>query len=227
KRMRKHPNTNWARRVEEVKEEAKSVYDLEGELKPGVLMKMLRKMLPEDAILTTGVGQNQMWAALFFDVYHPRTFITSGGLGAMGFGFPAAVGAKAAAPGRVVVDVDGDGSFMMTSQELVTSMAENLPVISIILNNGWLGMVRQWQTLFYGKRYIATDLRGNPEFAKFAEIHGAQGFTVHSYEDFESAVKESLGCEVTSLIDVKISPDEKVFPFVPPGKSLKEVLLHE
>lgn len=227
KRGAKNGRTEWVKRVEEVKEEAKSVYDLEGDLKPGMLMKMLRKMLPEDAIVTTGVGQNQMWAALFFDVYHPRTFITSGGLGAMGFGLPAAVGAKAAAPDRVVVDIDGDGGFMMTSQELVTSMAEDLPVITIILNNGWLGMVRQWQALFYGKRYMATNLRGNPDFAKFAEIHGAQGFTVQSYDDFERAVKESLTSDVTSIIDVRISPDEKVFPFVPPGKSLKEVLLHE
>ena len=227
KRMARRSNTKWARRVEEVKEEAKSVYDLEGDLKPGVLLKTLRKMLPEDSIVTTGVGQNQMWAALFFDVYHPRTFITSGGLGAMGFGFPAAVGAKAAAPSRIVVDVDGDGGFMMTSQELITSIAEEFPVISIILNNGWLGMVRQWQTLFYGKRYMATNLKGNPDFAKYAEVHGAQGFTVYSYEDFENAVKESLSCDVTSIIDVRISPDEKVFPFVPPGKSLKEVILHE
>ncbi len=226
-RISKRSPTSWNRRIEEVKEEAKSVYDLEGDLKPGVLMKILRKMLPEDAIVTTGVGQNQMWAALFFDVYHPRTFITSGGLGAMGFGFPAAVGAKAAAQNRLVVDIDGDGSFMMTSQELVTSMAEELPVIAVILNNGWLGMVRQWQTLFYGKRYMATNLKGNPDFEKYAKVHGAQGFTVQSYDEFEDAIKESLGCEVTSIIDVRISPDEKVFPFVPPGKSLKEVILHE
>ncbi|MEM2047647.1 MAG: biosynthetic-type acetolactate synthase large subunit, partial [Candidatus Jordarchaeales archaeon] len=135
RRIKKSSNSKWVKRIEEVKEEARSVYDLEGDLKPGVLMKMLRKMLPENAIVTTGVGQNQMWAALFFDVYHPRTFITSGGLGAMGFGFPAAVGARAAAPDRVVVDVDGDGSFMMTGKELATSVAEELPVIAVILNN--------------------------------------------------------------------------------------------
>ncbi|MBS7246875.1 MAG: biosynthetic-type acetolactate synthase large subunit [Candidatus Jordarchaeales archaeon] len=227
RRIKKSSNSKWVKRIEEVKEEARSVYDLEGDLKPGVLMKMLRKMLPENAIVTTGVGQNQMWAALFFDVYHPRTFITSGGLGAMGFGFPAAVGARAAAPDRVVVDVDGDGSFMMTGKELATSVAEELPVIAVILNNGWLGMVKQWQCLFYGKRYIATNLKGNPDFAKLAEVYGAQGFTVYSYDDFESAMSESLGCEVSSVIDVKISPDEKVFPFVPPGKSLKEMILHE
>ncbi len=227
RRARKRAKTLWAKRVEELKEEAKSVYDLKGDLKPGVLMRMLRKAVPEDTIVTTGVGQNQMWAALFFDVYRPRTFITSGGLGAMGFGFPAAVGAKAAAPGRLVVDVDGDGSFMMTSQELVTSMAEDLPVMAVILNNGWLGMVRQWQTLFYGKRYMATDLSGNPDLAKFAEIHGAQGFTVQSYGDFEEAVKAGVKSEVTTIIDVRISPDEKVFPFVPPGRSLREVITHE
>lgn len=214
----------WRRKVVELRELFKERYVSEGaNLKPAKLLKILRNLLPRDAIVTTGVGQNQMWTALYFDVYEPRTFITSGGLGTMGFGFPAALGAKVAKPEKVVVDVDGDGSFLMTEQDLATSMVENIPVVVIVLNNRSLGMVRQWQDLIYDKRFIAIDLKNVPDFVKLAEAYGAHGVRVASHEEFEDAVKEAMKVEVTTVIDVPIKPEEKVFPMVLPGKGLNEI----
>ncbi|RLF15654.1 MAG: biosynthetic-type acetolactate synthase large subunit [Thermoprotei archaeon] len=214
----------WFKRVKELKEQFKDKYEADAPgIKPAKLVKLLRKLLPPDAILTTGVGQNQMWAAINFEVYQPRTFITSGGLGTMGFGFPAALGAKVAKPDKVVVDFDGDGSFLMTEQDLATSIAENIPVIVVIVNNSSLGMVRQWQDLMFGKRFMAVDLKWLPDFVKLAEAYGAHGVRVGSYEEFEAAVKEAMKAEVTTVIDVPVSPDEKVFPMVFPGRDLSEV----
>jgi len=189
------------------------------------VVKALRRLLPREAIVTTEVGQNQMWAALYFDAYLPRTFLTSGGLGTMGWGFPAAIGAKAARPDVPVVDIAGDGSFGMTENNLATSVEEGLPVIVVVLNNHMLGMVAQWQRLFYDRRYSAVELKGNPDFVKLAGAYGAEGVRAETPEEFEAAVKGALGSEVTTVIDVPIDPEENVFPMVPPGKGLRDILM--
>lgn len=219
-------NSEWFKKVKEAKETYEGFFsNNNGDLKPKILLKELRQLLPEDAIVTTEVGQNQMWAALHFKAIKPRTFITSGGLGTMGFGFPAALGAKVACPDRIVVDVAGDGSFLMNEQELACSVEENIPVTVIVLNNSVLGMVAQWQRLFYDRRYIAVKLGRVPDMVKLAEAYGARGIRVHSIEEFRKAVKEAVNSDVTTVIDVPISPDEDVLPMVPPERGLNEMLI--
>ena len=220
---KKKTENAWIKRVKEAKkllnppEKSKPK-----ELKPKTLLQTLRKLLPEDAIVTTEVGQNQMWSALYFKALKPRTFISSGGLGTMGFGFPAAIGAKTACPNRHVVDIAGDGSFIMTEQELACSVLEGIPVTVIVLNNGVLGMVAQWQRMFYKKRYIATKLGTYPDFVKLAEAYGAQGVRVGSIAEFQKAVKTALKSTVTTVIDVPIGMEEDVVPMVPPGCGLNQ-----
>ena len=224
-RAEKKGETAWFRRVKELKEQYEELLEPQDEeLKPPRLLRELRKIIPEDSIVTTEVGQNQMWASLYFKTYKPRTFISSGGLGTMGFGFPAAIGAKTARPDRFVVDIAGDGSFRMTEQELATSVIEDIPVTVVILNNSTLGMVAQWQRLFFDERYVAVDLKGIPDFVKLAEAYGAQGVRVGSLKEFVKAVKEAMRLDVTTVIDVPIPPEENVLPMVPPGKSLKEMI---
>jgi acetolactate synthase-1/2/3 large subunit len=224
-KLKKKESSPWFNNVQEIKEQLQgNKSSSDKELKPAQLLKELRKILPEDAIVTTEVGQNQMWAALHFKVYKPRTFISSGGLGTMGFGFPAALGAKVACPDRIVVDIAGDGSFIMTEQDLATSILENIPVTVIILNNSMLGMVAQWQRLFYNRRYSAVKLGSVPNFVKLAEAYGAQGVRVGSFDEFSKAVRKAIKSKVTTVIDVPISPEEDVFPMVPAGKSLKEMV---
>ncbi len=227
-KLQKRESSPWFKRVQEFKQQVKDeVSGGEKDLKPPRLMKELRKILPNDAIVTTEVGQNQMWAALYFMAYKPRTFIGSGGLGTMGFGFPASIGAKVACPDTPVVDIAGDGSFIMTSQDLACSVMEKIPVIVIVLNNSVLGMVAQWQRLFYGRRYSAVDLGNVPNFVKLAEAYGAQGTRVGSLKEFSSAVKKAMKSEVTTVIDVPISPEENVFPMIPAGAGLKGMIENE
>ncbi len=227
KRVAKKEDSVWFKRVKEAKEQLQnSVPNGEGKtLKPHILVKELRKILPEDAIVATEVGQNQMWAALYYKVLKPRTYITSGGLGTMGFGFPAALGAKVACPDRPVVDIAGDGSFIMTGQDLASSVAENIPVVVIVLNNSMLGMVAQWQRLFYKRRYSGTKLGTTPDFVKLAEAYGAQGVRIGSREEFSKAIRQAIRSEVTTVVDVPISPEEDVFPMIPPGKGLDEMVM--
>ena len=220
---KKKTASSWFQRVETAKKLLNPPENTKSkELKPKPLLQTLRKLLPEDAIITTEVGQNQMWAALYFNALKPRTFISSGGLGTMGFGFPAAIGAKAACPERQVVDIAGDGSFRMTEQELGCSVIEDIPVIVIVLNNGVLGMVAQWQRMFFKKRYTAVKLGKSPDFVKLAEAYGAQGFRVQSIPEFQKAVKKALKSKVTTVIDVPISSEEDVVPMVPPGCGLNQ-----
>ncbi|RLI29498.1 MAG: biosynthetic-type acetolactate synthase large subunit [Candidatus Hecatellales archaeon] len=183
-----------------------------GFLKPPRLMKEIRELLPPRGIAVTEVGQNQMWAALYLKIYHPRTFISSGGLGTMGFGFPAALGAKTARPEVPVVDIAGDGSFLMNERELATSVNEHIPVIVVVLDNRMLGMVAQWQRHLYGKRYSSVQLGESPDFVKLAKAYGAEGVRVESYREFRKAFKEALKSEVTTVIDVPVSPEEDVYP---------------
>jgi len=194
-------------------------------LSPYQVLSETRKLLPRDAIVTTEVGQNQMWAAAYWKTYAPRTFITSGGLGTMGFGFPAALGAKVARPEAVVVDIAGDGSFLMTENCLATSISESIPVIVIVLNNGMLGMVAQWQRMFYKGRYSATRLGRSPDFVELARAYGAYGERVKSLDQLSSVLRRALSSDVTTIIDVPIDPEENVLPMVPPGKSIDAMIV--
>jgi acetolactate synthase I/II/III large subunit len=222
-KLYKTKGTAWAKRVKEAKEQLSPLLkDRPKEVVPKALLTELRKLLPENGILTTEVGQNQMWSALYFKALKPRTFISSGGLGTMGFGFPAAIGAKVACPDRPVVDIAGDGSFIMSEQELACSVTENIPVTVIVLNNSVLGMVAQWQRTLYQRRYMAVNLGKTPNFVKLAEAYGAQGFRVESIEEFHKAVKTALTSKVTTVIDVPIGSEEDVVPFVPPGCGLPQ-----
>jgi len=216
----------WRRRVDEVVSEWRDrIVSVKSEFSPPYILRAMRELLPPDSIVTTEVGQNQMWAALYFKVLRPRTFITSGGLGTMGFGFPAAIGAKAARPDVPVVDIAGDGSFMMTMNSLATSVNEKLPVVAVILNNSSLGMVAQWQRLFYNRRYAATIFDANPDFVRLAESFGAEGARVYSLDEFRSVFRSAIRSDVATIIDVPIHPEEDVFPFVGPGRTLNEMLL--
>jgi acetolactate synthase-1/2/3 large subunit len=219
-------NHEWLKRMKEFREQyAYNDSSNNPHMKAPALMKALRRALPRDAIVTTEVGQNQMWAALYFDAYTPRTFFSSGGLGTMGWGFPAAIGAKAARPDVPVVDIAGDGSFGMTENSLATSVEEGLPVVVVVLNNRMLGMVAQWQRLFYGRRYLGVKLGGSPDFVKLAEAYGAEGVRPDSVEEFEKAARKAAEAEVTTVIDVPLDPEENVFPMVPPGKGLRDILM--
>jgi len=221
KQVGKKPESSWQKRVKEVRSQLNPPEQAEPkELKPKTLLQTLRRLLPEDTIVTTEVGQNQMWSALYFKALKPRTFISSGGLGTMGFGFPAALGAKVACPERHVVDIAGDGSFIMTEQELACSVTEDIPVTVVVLNNGVLGMVAQWQRMFYKRRYMATKLGTSPDMVKLAEAYGAQGFRARSIPEFQKAVNEALKSKVTTVIDVPIRSEEDVVPMVPPGCGL-------
>jgi len=225
RKIKKREDTAWVKRVREAKEKFLSELDLgKGDLTSPKLLIELRKLLPAKAIIATEVGQNQMWAALHFQTIKPRTFISSGGLGTMGFGFPASIGAKVACPECPVVDIAGDGSFRMTEQELGTSVAEDIPVIVVVLNNSMLGMVAQWQRMFYKRKYAAVKLGSVPDFVKLAQAYGAEGVRVGSLKEFSDAIKKALKTEVTTVIDVPISPEDDVFPMVPPGKGLKDTV---
>ena len=219
----KNKDAPWAIHVKELKQTLNLPPDNnEKEIKPKAILYELRKLLPNDAIVATEVGQNQMWSALYFNSLKPRTFISSGGLGTMGFGFPASIGAKVACPNKVVVDIAGDGSFRMTEQELATSVTEQIPVIVVVLNNSVLGMVAQWQRLFFRGRYSAIKLGSSPDFVKLAEAYGAQGLRARSLPEFKKAVKEALNSDITTVIDVPISSEENVDPMVPPGCGINE-----
>ena len=221
KQVTKKPEGGWQKRVKDVRSQLNPPEQIEPrEFKPKTLLQNLRRLLPESTIVTTEVGQNQMWSALYFKALKPRTFISSGGLGTMGFGFPAALGAKVACPERHVVDIAGDGSFIMTEQELACSVTENIPVTVIVLNNNVLGMVAQWQRMFYKKRYMATKLGTSPDMVKLAEAYGAQGFRARSIPEFQKAVGEALKSKITTVIDVPIGSEEDVVPMVPPGCGL-------
>jgi acetolactate synthase-1/2/3 large subunit len=188
------------------------------------LVKLIREEIPRSAIVATGVGQHQMWAQLFFDVLEPGTYITSAGLGTMGFGLPAAFGAKVAAPDRIVVNIDGDGSFQMTCQTLSNIAEYNYPVITVIFDNRSLGMVRQWQDLFYMKRFKDVDLTEITNFVKLAEAFGVEGVLAQSYEEVRKALRRAVRNDEAIVIDVPIDKNEKVFPMVPPGKWLAEYI---
>jgi len=195
-------------------------------IKPQWAIQKTGEIVPEDAVISTDVGQHQMWTAQFYPFTYPRQLLTSGGLGTMGFGFPAALGAKRAVGERVVVNFTGDGSIMMNIQEILTGYKYKLPVINIILNNNYLGMVRQWQTMFYDDRLSETDLSDvQPDFVKLAESMGGIGFRVKTKDEFEKALKDALEAKKVAFIDVQIDRREDVLPMVPPNSPLKNMLI--
>ncbi|HIH68025.1 MAG TPA: biosynthetic-type acetolactate synthase large subunit [Candidatus Nitrosotenuis sp.] len=216
----------WLKHVTEVKEYWKENLKLHpGELTAARILRKLREVMPHQSIVTTEVGQHQMWASLFYDVIHPGTFFSSTGLGTMGWGFPAAIGAKAARPDLPVVDIAGDGSFNMTENSLATSVLDNLPVIVFLVNNYTLGMVAQWQRTFYDRRMIGVDQKRCPDYCKLAQSYGAQGIRVGNLDELGQAIKSGLKSDVATVIDIPIDPEEDVLPFVAPGTSLKDMIL--
>ena len=196
-------------------------------LKPQWCIERVGEILGDDANISTDVGQHQMWTAQFYPFSRPRQFISSGGLGTMGFGFPAALGVKRGAMDKVSINFTGDGSILMNIQELMTAVEKKLPVINIILNNNYLGMVRQWQTLFYDKRHAETDLSVQPDFVMLAQSFGGVGYVVTTKDEFDAALKDAIEKNVVALIDVKVERLENVLPMVPSGGSLFNMMLLE
>jgi len=196
-------------------------------LKPQWVIKRVGELLGDDANISTDVGQHQMWTAQFYPFSRPRQFVSSGGLGTMGFGFPAALGVKAGAPEKVSINFTGDGSILMNVQELMTAVEKKIPVINIILNNNFLGMVRQWQTLFYDKRHSETDLSVQPDFVKLSEAFGGIGYRVKTKEEFDAALKDAVEKNVVAFIEVIVERFENVLPMVPAGGSLFNMMLLE
>jgi len=216
----------WMKRVQEVREEVRrnAKLDSSNNLLSVQVIKKIRELLPPEGILTTEVGKHQMFAEIHYKVIKPRTWITSTGLGTMGFGFPASIGAKVAKPSVPVVDLAGDGSFCMTENSLAVCVEEGIPVVVVILDNRSLGMVEQWQRIFYNRRYSSVRFGSTPDFVRLAEAYGAVGIRATTIEDFEKAFNHALLSEVVTVIDVPVNPEEDVYPFVPPGSGLKDIL---
>jgi len=224
-RAKKGKENRWTKKIAEYKKEFSPRMDYNDvPLKPQKVIKEIMTVLSADDIVVTEVGQCQMWAAHYLGRTKPRTFISSGGLGTMGFGFPAAMGAKVAKPEKNVIDIAGDGSFLMNCQELATVMEEDIPVVVGVLNNRYLGMVRQWQELFYSRRYSGVDLGNSPDFVKLAEAFGADGIRVEKPKEIAPAIKEAFKSGRPTVIDFVINPEENIFPMVPPGKCLKDII---
>jgi acetolactate synthase-1/2/3 large subunit len=194
-------------------------------IKPQYVVEMIDKLTPDDTIIATEVGQNQMWTAQFYKFKKPRLLLTSGGLGTMGYGFPAAIGAQVAFPKRTVIDIAGDGSIQMNIQELATAVQYKLNVKVMILNNRYLGMVRQWQSFFYKKRYSHTSMAVSPDFVKLAQAYGANGMLVDKPSDVRGAIKDALETKGPVFVDFRVDPEEDVYPMVPAGAPIKNMLL--
>ncbi len=215
----------WHDQIDAWKKHAPLSYCQAEKIKPQFVVDTLYRLTDGKAIITTEVGQNQMWAAQFYRFDYPNSFISSGGLGTMGYGFPAAIGAQVACPDKVVVDIAGDGSIQMNIQELATAVNYNLPVKIVILNNGFLGMVRQWQEFFYEKRYSHSNIRNVPDFVKLAEAYDAVGLRATRPEDVEATLKQGLDTERTVVMDFHVEPEEGVYPMVSPGAALTDMVL--
>ena len=215
----------WLDKIKYWKEKNPLSYNNTGNvIKPQYVIEQICDAAKGNAIITTEVGQNQMWAAQYFTFTQPRTFLSSGGLGTMGYGFPAAIGAQLGCPDKIVVDIAGDGSIQMNIQELSTAVRLNIPVKIAILNNGYLGMVRQWQELFYDKRYSSVSLNGNPDFVKLAESYGAKGFLIEKKEDVRPTLEKAFSIKQPVVMDFRVDPNENVFPMVPAGKPIHQMI---
>lgn len=215
----------WLSRIEKWRKAHPLSYRQEKEIKPQYVVEKIYELTKGEAIITTEVGQNQMWASQFYRFDRPRTFLSSGGLGTMGYGFPAAIGAQVAFPKKTVIDIAGDGSIQMNIQELTTAVQHRLPVKVAILNNRYLGMVRQWQELFYQKRYSHTNIEVAPDFVKLAEAYGALGLRAESPAEVVPLIKEALKSDKPVLMDFVVAREEGVYPMVPAGASIDKMLL--
>jgi acetolactate synthase-1/2/3 large subunit len=187
-------------------------------------MRAIREALPSDAIVTTDVGQHQMFAALHYDVYEPGTFLTSGGLGTMGWGLPAAIGAKAAKPEKKVLAICGDGGFHMTENNLTVAVDENFPITVVLLNNKLLGMVAQWQRLFMQGRLAGVDRNYSVDYTELSKTYGAHAVKAESIDVFRSELRRAVDSDCSTVIEVPIDPNENVYPMIPPGMGLKDIL---
>ena len=218
---------DWIGKVQAWEKSQPMSYEKNGStyIKPQMVIESIYELTKGRAIISTEVGQNQMWAAQFYKYHKPRTLLTSGGLGTMGYGFPAAIGAQFAFPGSLVIDVAGDGSIQMNIQELATAVSYELPVKIVILNNGHLGMVRQWQELFYNRNYCSTCLHKNPDFVALAKAYGAEGYRIEKRENVKDVLKQAFATKRPAIIDVLVEPEENVYPMVPAGASLTDMLL--
>ncbi|MFW5929648.1 MAG: biosynthetic-type acetolactate synthase large subunit [Halobacteriota archaeon] len=224
---RSAPDTeDWLDEIDDWKQRYPKEYDDEGDdLKPQHVIETLDELTPDDAIVTTGVGQHQMWAAQWYTYTQPRTWVTSGGLGTMGCGLPMTIGAKLGAPDQEVVCIDGDGSFLMTVQELTTAVNEELDFTHVVINNYYMGMVRQWQELFHDERYAESELPHLPRFDEIAEAFGASGWRLEDPDDVEDVLTEALEHDGPSVVDAIIDPYENVFPMVPAGSGNDEFIM--
>ena len=222
-RIEDHNHDAWIAEVTELKNKYPLKYDREALTGPGIMEEIYRQTKERDTIIVTEVGQNQMWAAQYYKYSKPHTFLTSGGLGTMGYGLGASIGAKIGRPEKTVINIAGDGCFRMNMNEIATAARYNVPVIEVVMNNHVLGMVRQWQTLFYGKRYAQTILNDAVDFVKLAEAMGAVGMRVEKMEDFGPAFQKALELGRPVVLDCVIAEDDKVFPMVPAGAAITEV----
>ncbi|MEW6079246.1 MAG: biosynthetic-type acetolactate synthase large subunit [Thermodesulfobacteriota bacterium] len=215
----------WFKQIIQWKEDNMMGYDQKKIIKPQYVVEKLFELTRGEAIITTEVGQNQMWAAQYYHFDKPRHFVTSGGLGVMGFGLPAAIGAQVACPDKTVINIAGDGSIQMNIQEMMTAVSNNLPVKIAILNNGYLGMVRQWQELFYDRRYSSTNMEAAPDFVKLAEAYGAVGLRATRPEEVGPVIREALATPKTVMIDFVVEREENVYPMVPAGSPITNMIL--
>ncbi|WP_012625523.1 biosynthetic-type acetolactate synthase large subunit [Desulfovibrio falkowii] len=215
----------WLEAVGEWKKSKPLCYQKNHNIKPQEVIQTLYELSNDDAIIATEVGQHQMWVAQFYTFTRPRTLLTSGGLGTMGYGFPASIGAQFAFPHKKVITVAGDASLQMNIQELATVVANRLPIKVVILNNRHLGMVRQWQELFYNQNYSSTNMEAQPDFVKLAEAYGAEGYRIEKPEDLRATLEKALATPNPAFIDVVVEREENVYPIVPAGAALDEMLL--
>ncbi|HEX4306253.1 MAG TPA: thiamine pyrophosphate-dependent enzyme, partial [Solirubrobacterales bacterium] len=195
-----------------------------GEIKPQSMIETLHKVTGGDAIVASDVGQHQMWAAQYYGFDKPRRWINSGGLGTMGFGLPAAIGAKVACPDELVVCISGDGSLIMNVQEFATAVDEQIPVKVFLMNNGYMGMVRQWQQLFWDRRYSAVEMGASPDWVKLAEAFGATGLRVEDAADLEDTMKAAIEADGPALVDIRVTQEENVYPMIAPGNPAREMV---
>ncbi len=218
-------HAQWLAEVDHWKKSQPLAWKPGKNIKPQQVVEALRELTRGDAIVATEVGQHQMWTAQFYSFNKPRTLLTSGGLGTMGYGFPAAIGAQLAFPDKMIIAIAGDGSIQMNIQELATAVANKLPVKVVILNNGHLGMVRQWQELFYNRNYSSTNMEAQPDFVKLAEAYGAEGYRIEKPEDLKPVLEQALSTPCPAFVDVRVEREENVYPMVPNGAALDEMLL--
>lgn len=226
---KKKPLTEWNRRVNELKDYYSQFSHPpdDGNMRPWHILKTIRESVPRNTIMTTGVGQHQMWAEVHWENLEPRSFFSSTGMGTMGFGLPSAMGAKVGAPDRTVLDYDGDGSFMMTGNNLATAIDENIPVIAIVNDNRTLGLVRQVQDMFQNKRIVGVDYGNSPDIIKYAESFGADAYNAVNYNDLKESLRQAMKENVASVIRVPVNKEELALPTLPPGGKLKEVIVSD